>query len=147
MEQVVRWRTLSILALLILLLPTAAGQSYTRAEVIQHDQKRGNEDCWVIVEDKVFNLTGFIDRHPGGKAVIKCGADNTARYHAVHGNSITRELMGDISLSDFKIGELKTRGGKDAGMERTSKNTSQEENSASQTPLGLLIEIIVGLIP
>ena len=28
------------------------------------------KDCWIIVGKQVLNVTSFLDKHPGGKAVI-----------------------------------------------------------------------------
>ena len=41
--------------------------TYTRAEVAQHNKK---EDCWVIFDKKVYNITEFIEDHPGGEDVV-----------------------------------------------------------------------------
>lgn len=28
------------------------------------------DDCWVIIHDKVYDITSFLDKHPGGSAII-----------------------------------------------------------------------------
>lgn len=28
------------------------------------------DDCWVIIHDKVYDITSFLDEHPGGSAII-----------------------------------------------------------------------------
>jgi L-lactate dehydrogenase (cytochrome) len=35
------------------------------AELRRHDKK---EDCWIAIHSKVWDLTEFIDEHPGGAA-------------------------------------------------------------------------------
>lgn len=39
----------------------------TVAEVAKHNSK---ESCWVIVADYVYDVTEFLDHHPGGAAQI-----------------------------------------------------------------------------
>ncbi len=62
------------------------------------------EDCWVVINNSVYDLSGFIDKHPGGFEVIvsRAGEDATSYFTAKHGNSekVIRRL------SKFKIGEL-----------------------------------------
>lgn len=56
---------------------------YTIEEVNQHNK---SEDCWVISNSKVYNVTNFINKHPGGKFAIlsKAGTDVTKhfQYHS-----------------------------------------------------------------
>jgi len=40
---------------------------YTREEVKTHDKEN---DCWIIIEDKVYDVTKFLPLHPAGKNVI-----------------------------------------------------------------------------
>ena len=49
--------------------------SFTRSEVAQHNT---DSDCWVIVSDKVYNVTTFLDDHPGGKRAIMMYAGKDA---------------------------------------------------------------------
>lgn len=45
-------------------------------EVKKHNKK---EDCWIVVDNNVYNMTEFQYRHPGGRFVIKqyAGQDAT----------------------------------------------------------------------
>lgn len=36
------------------------------------------DDAWIIVDDKVYDITSYIDSHPGGEAIAKnLGQDNS----------------------------------------------------------------------
>lgn len=60
--------------------------TYTIADVAKHATAT---DCWSVVSGKVYNLTNWVNTHPGGPAVIvgMCGIDGTAVYTAKHGTS------------------------------------------------------------
>ena len=46
-------------------------RTFTRADVAKHAFE---DDCWVIINNKVYNVSQWADIHPGGSAII----------HAVH---------------------------------------------------------------
>jgi len=50
-------------------------KDYTKEEVAKHNS---SDDCWLIVDDKVYDVTSFVESHPGGDAIFsKAGKDNT----------------------------------------------------------------------
>lgn len=63
---------------------TASG--ITLAEVAQRDSQ---DECWVAIDGSVYDLTGWIRQHPGGRAAILslCGTDGTAQFLGQHGGS------------------------------------------------------------
>ena len=42
-------------------------KTITRAEVKEHSSE---DDCWVIIANKVYDVTPFLDEHPGGPEII-----------------------------------------------------------------------------
>jgi hypothetical protein len=42
-------------------------RTYTRAEVAKHAFQ---DDCWIILNNKVYNISTWADLHPGGHAVL-----------------------------------------------------------------------------
>jgi cytochrome b involved in lipid metabolism len=85
------------------LVETNSNQSkfYSLAEVAQH---KDQSSCWSIINSKVYDLTAYLGKHPGGKQRIMaiCGKDGTMAFGNQHDNQPRPELM----LSSFKIGEL-----------------------------------------
>lgn len=52
--------------------------SYLADEVAKHNSET---DCWMVINDKVYNVTSFVGSHPGGPAILKgCGIDATALF-------------------------------------------------------------------
>jgi cytochrome b involved in lipid metabolism len=40
---------------------------YTLEEVKKH---RGNKDCWIVIKNKIYDVTKFLEQHPGGEEVL-----------------------------------------------------------------------------
>ncbi len=79
--------------------PTA---SFSLAEVATH---KDSKSCWVAVGGKVYNLTLWINQHPGGpdKILSICGKDGSAAFTAQHEGQNRPEAI----LATFFIGNLK----------------------------------------
>lgn len=60
---------------------TQAG--YTMAKVKENNSA---SSCWSVINGNVYNLTQWINSHPGGPSVIRglCGADGTASFNGRH---------------------------------------------------------------
>lgn len=55
----------------------------TRAEVATHCTE---SDCWVVLEGRVFDVTEFLDYHPGSRGLILgfAGRDATVAFKNAH---------------------------------------------------------------
>jgi cytochrome b involved in lipid metabolism len=67
--------------LLTLLMPEL--KTYTREEVKKHSS---SEDCWIIIDSEVYDMSTFADLHPGGAGVIMdlAGKDATEAFYGLH---------------------------------------------------------------
>lgn len=71
----------------------------TLAEVAKHSSR---EDCWLVAKNKVYNVTSFIDKHPGGDKILSgCGQDMTEFFNTKHVKQFAEYLP------QFYIGDLK----------------------------------------
>ncbi len=53
-------------------------KTFTIDEVASHNSRT---DCWTIISGQVYELTDFINRHPGGDEVLRaCGTDATTLF-------------------------------------------------------------------
>lgn len=82
-------------------LVAAATVQLTASEVSKHDSAT---DCWSIVQGKVYDLTSFVSRHPGGQGEIKdiCGRDGSSSFLSKHSG----DSQANSQLSSFVLGEL-----------------------------------------
>ncbi|KAK3624699.1 hypothetical protein LTR56_020850 [Elasticomyces elasticus] len=71
------------------------------AEIAKHNKP---DDCWIVVEDEVWDVAEFQAEHPGGTALILqyAGCDATKAYARYHSPGLIRSTL---SLSCF-IGNL-----------------------------------------
>ncbi len=92
--------------------PDASGQSgsttgaliLSTAEVTKHNTL---SDCWSIVKGKVYNLTSYVQSHPGGASVIAniCGKDGSGAFSNQHraqskpNNTLDGFLLGTVGSS------------------------------------------------
>ena len=54
-------------------------KQYTAKEVALHNRE---DDCWLIIDGKVFDVTPFVDAHPGGSAIYAhAGQDVSKGFH------------------------------------------------------------------
>jgi hypothetical protein len=55
---------------------------HTWEEIVEHDRR---SDCWVVVHGKVYDLTNFVDIHPGGEIIYDgAGGDCTPMWESYH---------------------------------------------------------------
>ncbi|KAK6204510.1 FMN-dependent dehydrogenase-domain-containing protein [Scheffersomyces amazonensis] len=69
-------------------------------EIKKHNTKK---DCWVIIHGKVYDVSDFVDEHPGGAAVIVkfAGKDATKAFDPIHpGDTLTKYLAPKYHLGD-----------------------------------------------
>ena len=75
-------------------------KQYTKEEVSLHNTK---EDCWIIINNGVYDVTEFLSIHPGGDSILASqgGKDATEFFEELHRPEIIDEVA-----SDYKIGIL-----------------------------------------
>jgi cytochrome b involved in lipid metabolism len=74
-------------------------------EISKHDS---DADCWFAVSGKVYNVTGFIKSHPGGKAIIDgCGKDATTLFETrPMGSGTSHSQNARNKIENYYIGDL-----------------------------------------
>ncbi|XP_042496835.1 cytochrome b5 [Macadamia integrifolia] len=93
---------------------------YTMQEAALHNTR---EDCWVVVDGKVYNVTNYLDEHPGGDDVLiaATGKDATDEFEDAGHSKSAREIM-----EEYCIGELDPSAPAIPELEIYSKNQSTD---------------------
>ena len=62
--------------------PRSSDKTYSLASVASHSTP---SDCWVIVRDKVYDVTAWVPQHPGGALIyVSAGKDCTQLFDSYH---------------------------------------------------------------
>lgn len=86
---------------------------YTYEEVAKHNQLK---DAWVVIASKVYDITGFLDEHPGGEEIIfeNAGGDATEDFldigHSEDALKILKsKYIGDMDPSSKPLSKKVTK--------------------------------------
>ena len=81
--------------------PSASTSGYTMAQVKANNSAKS---CWAVIDGFVYNLTTWINSHPGGAGAIVslCGTDATSTFKSQHAN----QGKPAAKLDSFRLGAL-----------------------------------------
>lgn len=77
---------------------SAPQKQFTREEIEKHNKE---DDCWLVINGKVYDATSVLTWHPGGKAPImahagKAVADTTDEFESIHDDYAEKKLSGIV---------------------------------------------------
>merc|ERR1719182_908221 len=77
--------------------PSAGGPSISKEEVAKHNNK---QICWVILHDRVLDVTKFLGDHPGGELAILtfAGKDATEEVNMIHPPDVVGKYAPDATI-------------------------------------------------
>ncbi|XP_026124174.1 cytochrome b5-like [Carassius auratus] len=113
---------------------------YTREEVQNHNM---SNDTWLIIHDKVYDITRFMEEHPGGEEVLleQAGADATESFEDVGHSTDAREM-----LQQYYIGELHMDDRNKVSKKEVYITTSKDSRSWSSWLIPGLAAVLVGFM-
>ncbi|RME54213.1 cytochrome b5 domain-containing protein [Candidatus Woesearchaeota archaeon] len=81
-------------------------EKYSMEEISQHNNAN---DCWLLINNKVYDVTSFTSSHPGGNAILQgCGTDATNLYETrPMGSGTPHSEKARNKLKEYYIGDLK----------------------------------------
>ncbi|KAG7006288.1 hypothetical protein G7Y79_00015g038780 [Physcia stellaris] len=111
----------------------------TYSDVSEHSSKK---DLFLVVHDKVYNATSFVDEHPGGEEVLMDvgGQDATEAFEDVGHSDEAREI-----LDGLLVGNLKRAPGDPAPKTEPAKpSTSTTTPDSTGLGVGLYALVLLG---
>lgn len=74
-------------------------KTYTREEVAKHNAE---DSVWFVIDSVVYDVSDFVDAHPGGEAVLRqvAGTDATSDFYNLHRHEVL------VKYADLAIGTL-----------------------------------------
>ncbi|KAI3962199.1 hypothetical protein MKX01_030749 [Papaver californicum] len=124
-------------------------KSFPLSEVTLHSSK---SDCWLTIHGKVYDVTNFLEEHPGGEDVLLESAakgDATNDFEDVGHSSTATSMMssyliGTLESSSSKNGEVVQQSSKD--VKNVAAKTSTLERQVSASSSSSMRKFIVPLI-
>ncbi|MCJ1259919.1 hypothetical protein MMC24_007758 [Lignoscripta atroalba] len=116
-------------------------QELTYSDVSEHSSKK---DLYVVIHDKVYNASTFVDEHPGGEEVLLDvgGQDATEAFEDVGHSDEAREI-----LERLVVGPLKRQAGDPtpkSGQTATATTGTGTQGSAAGLGIGVYAIILLG---
>ena len=83
----------------------AAKLVLSMAELAKHNSA---QSCWLLVSGKIYDVTNFINLHPGNAQTIlsSCGQDATRAYATMDGRGKSHSGTANAMLVEYYIGDL-----------------------------------------
>jgi len=73
-------------------------QSFTLKEVADHNYA---DDAWIIIHDKVYNITNWIPRHPGGNVILaRAGKDGTDIFERLGHTDYAQDQLRSMYIGE-----------------------------------------------
>ncbi|CAL5427232.1 unnamed protein product [Camellia sinensis] len=84
------------------------GKVFTLAEVSEHNTPK---DCWLVIDGKVYDVTKFLEDHPGGDEVLlsATGKDATDDFEDVGHSSSARAMMDEFYVGDIDSASIPSK--------------------------------------
>uniref|UniRef100_L2G9E8 Cytochrome b5 n=1 Tax=Colletotrichum fructicola (strain Nara gc5) TaxID=1213859 RepID=L2G9E8_COLFN len=107
------------------------GVELTYQDVAEHNTKK---DIYIVVHDKIYDCTKFVDEHPGGEEVLLDvgGQDASEAFEDVGHSDEARE-----TLDQLYIGDLKRQPGDPSPKKQTAPATSAGHTESPGFGIGL----------
>lgn len=101
-------------------------------EIARHNTA---SDCWIIVNQSVYNVTDYLVAHPGGAGIIipHCGADATSAYDTKGGRG-SHSSNADQNLASLKLGNVNQSIVTSSGGQASGNSGNPTVGTTTQSP-------------
>lgn len=107
-------------------------KAYTLDEVSQHNTV---EDLWVVYNGGVYDITKYIDEHPGGEEVVidVAGMDATEAFEDIGHSDDAREILKGLLIGKVEGGTIKS----------PVNTVTQPESTGSSMPMLAIFVLLI----
>ncbi|KAL5208730.1 hypothetical protein ABZP36_033165 [Zizania latifolia] len=86
----------------------AGAKVYSFKEVREHNERK---DCWLIIAGKVYDVSPFMEEHPGGDEVLLActGKDATADFNDIGHTATAKELMPQYCIGEVDASTIPSK--------------------------------------
>ena len=79
-------------------------QKFTKEEIAKHNKC---DDCWVIIHGKVYDVTDFLESHPGGGLALskdgRGGTDCSSAYDRINHSQEADDILDSLLIGEVII--------------------------------------------
>ncbi|XP_069549576.1 cytochrome b5 type B [Brachyistius frenatus] len=96
---------------------------YTLEEIQLHNM---SNDTWLIIHDKIYDVTSFLEEHPGGEEVLleQAGADATESFEDVGHSTDAREMLQQYYLGELHMDDREKEKPKEEHITNSGESSS-----------------------
>ncbi|XP_011207274.1 cytochrome b5 [Bactrocera dorsalis] len=112
---------------------------YSREEISKHNS---NKNTWMIIHNNVYDVTEFLNEHPGGEEVLieQGGKEATENFEDVGHSSDAREMM-----KKYKIGEL-IESERTNVPQKSEPTWNADQKTEDSSMRSWLVPLVLGLV-
>ncbi|KAL5211769.1 hypothetical protein ABZP36_022616 [Zizania latifolia] len=124
------------------LVAMAGGKVYSFEEVAKHNER---EDCWLIIAGKVYDVSPFMEEHPGGDEVLLActGKDATADFIDIGHTATAKELMPQYCIGEVDASTIPSKIAYRVAPEDASPKPDADSGGAWLTVLQLAVPLLL----
>ncbi|KAL8028065.1 hypothetical protein ABFS82_14G132800 [Erythranthe guttata] len=111
-------------------------------DVAKHNNK---DDCWLIINAKVYDVTPFLEEHPGGDEILymSTGKDATSDFEDVGHSKEAEEKMKEFLIGDFDVSTLTYPSNTNTPPPTIASSTPPNHESSSSKILLFILPLLI----
>ncbi|KAJ2726767.1 hypothetical protein GGI07_000278 [Coemansia sp. Benny D115] len=114
-------------------------KAFSGEEVSKHSTR---EDIWIVIHGKVYDVTTFLDEHPGGEEVIleHAGIDATEAFEDIGHSEDARDMLKAYFVGNLD-GAARTTASRSAAEGEDDEDRAQIRHKQNSSSWGVMIPL------